>query len=105
MNISDEWKNFQLIALSNQIARAESQPLKSVQVATSSKLNKEVVFCYRTSSSMKDWTVTKNDMKAVMRIGEDNLVYLPTQEIARFWSGKRAEEDGGKQTGRNGAPY
>ena len=54
---------------------------------------------------IKDWTVTKNDMKAIMRIGEDNLVYLPTQEIARFWSGKGAEEDGGKQTGLNGAPY
>lgn len=54
---------------------------------------------------MKDWTFTKNDMKAIMRIGEDNLVYLPTPEIARFWSGKGAEEDGGKQTGLNGAPY
>ena len=54
---------------------------------------------------MKDWTFSKNDMKAIMRIGEDNVVYLPTVEIARYWTGKGAEEDGGKPTGLNGAPY
>lgn len=54
---------------------------------------------------MKDWTFSKNEMRAIMRLGEDNLVYLPSMEIAQFWTGKGAEEDGGKPTGLNGAPY
>lgn len=54
---------------------------------------------------MKDWSFAKNEVKAFMRIAEGNRVYLPTREIARYWTGKGAEEDGGKQTGLNGAPY
>lgn len=53
----------------------------------------------------KDWTFYKNETKAIMRIGEENMVYLPNDEIARFWAGKGIEEDGGKPTGLNGRPY
>ncbi len=54
---------------------------------------------------MKDWKIYKNEPQALQRISPDDMIYLPSPEIARMWSGKGIEEDGGQETGRNGAPY
>ena len=54
---------------------------------------------------MKDWKIYKNEPQALQGINPDNLIYLPSPEIARMWSGKGIEEDGGQETGRNGSPY
>lgn len=54
---------------------------------------------------MKDWKIYKNEPQALQGINPDNLIYLPSPEIARMWSGKGIEEDGGQETGRNGASY
>jgi len=54
---------------------------------------------------MKDWKFYKNEPQALQRIDRDDLIYLPSVEIARMWAGKGAEEDGGQETGLNGAPY
>ena len=51
------------------------------------------------------WKFYKNEGNAAEKISDDSRVYLPSEEVAKTWSGKGADEDAGKETGLNGAPY
>ena len=53
----------------------------------------------------QDWRYYPNPTESAKRVAEDSRVYLPSVEIAKFWSGKKADEDVGTPTGLNGGAY
>ncbi|MEI6351499.1 MAG: hypothetical protein WCP06_10380 [Verrucomicrobiota bacterium] len=53
----------------------------------------------------QDWRCYPNKPESAQRVAEESRVYLPSDEIAKFWSGKKADEDVGTPTGLNGGAY